>query len=62
LPVRIGVPSTIAGLTDTVRQPEYATAVGLVLVGPRGEQLLHSNGHSSGSVGKIWSWFTSIWN
>jgi cell division protein FtsA len=62
LPVRIGVPSTIAGLTDTVRQPEYATAVGLVLVGPRGEQLLHTNGHSSGSVGKLWTWFTSIWN
>jgi len=62
LPVRIGVPSTIAGLTDAVRQPEYATAVGLVLFGPRGEQMPHLNGHGSGSFGKLWTWFTSIWN
>ena len=48
LPVRIGVPSTMAGLTDAVKQPEYATAVGLVLFGPRGEQTPHLNGHSSG--------------
>jgi len=62
LPVRIGVPSTVAGLTDAVKQPEYATAVGLVLFGPRGEQAPHLNGHSSGPFAKLWSWFTSIWN
>jgi cell division ATPase FtsA len=56
------VPSTIAGLTDAVRQPEYATAVGLVMFGPRGEQLAHANGQSSGGLGKIWTWFSSIWN
>ena len=33
LPVRIGVPTTIGGLTDAVKQPAYATAVGLVLFG-----------------------------
>jgi cell division protein FtsA len=62
LPVRIGVPSTIAGLTDAVKQPEYATAVGLVLFGPRGEQTPHLNGRSGGPLGKFWSWFSSIWN
>jgi cell division protein FtsA len=62
LPVRIGVPSTIAGLTDAVKQPEYATAVGLVLFGPRGEQAPHLNGRSGGPLGKFWSWFSSIWN
>jgi cell division protein FtsA len=62
LPVRIGVPSTVAGLTDAVKQPEYATAVGLVLFGPRGEQAPHLNGQSSGPFAKLWSWFTSIWN
>ncbi len=62
LPVRIGVPSTIAGLTDAVKQPEYATAVGLVLFGPRGEQTPHLNGRSGGPLGKFWSWFGSIWN
>jgi len=63
LPVRIGVPSTIAGLTDSVKQPQYATAVGLVLFGPRGEAAPHLNGHTSGGpFGKLWSWFISIWN
>jgi cell division protein FtsA len=62
LPVRIGVPSTVAGLTDAVKQPEYATAVGLVLFGPRGEQTPHLNGQSGGPLGKFWSWFSSIWN
>ena len=63
LPVRIGVPSTIAGLTDSVKQPEYATAVGLVLFGPRGEAAPHLNGQSHGGpFAKLWTWFTSIWN
>jgi cell division protein FtsA len=63
LPVRIGVPATIAGLTDSVKQPEYATAVGLVLFGPRGESAPHLNGRSgSTAFAKLWTWFTSIWN
>jgi cell division protein FtsA len=63
LPVRIGVPSTIAGLTESVKQPQYATAVGLVLFGPRGEAAPHLNGHAAGGpMAKFWSWFTSIWN
>ncbi len=63
LPVRLGVPATIAGLTDSVKQPEYATAVGLVLFGPRGEAAPHLNGRSSGGAfAKLWTWFTSIWN
>jgi cell division protein FtsA len=63
LPVRIGVPATIAGLTDSVKQPEYATAVGLVLFGPRGEASPHLNGRSGGGTfAKLWTWFTSIWN
>jgi cell division protein FtsA len=63
LPVRIGVPATIAGLTESVKQPEYATAVGLVLFGPRGEASPHLNGRSGGgSFAKLWTWFTSIWN
>src|SRR5476649_1526347 len=62
LPVRVGVPSTIAGLTDSVKQPEYATAVGLVLFGPRGEGAPHAATRSNGVLAKFWSWFSSIWN
>jgi cell division protein FtsA len=33
LPVRIGVPKDVSGLTDVINSPLYATAVGLVLYG-----------------------------
>lgn len=33
LPVRVGLPQGVSGLTDLVRGPEYATALGLVLHG-----------------------------
>ena len=62
LPVRIGVPSMVAGLTDTVKQPEYATAVGLVLFGPRGEgSPQRKSGLANGVVTRVASWFGSIW-
>ena len=40
LPVRVGVPSNIYGISDTLHDPAYATAVGLVLWGAkhRGKQ------------------------
>ena len=33
LPVRIGVPTYMGGLADVVRNPRYATAVGLLFEG-----------------------------
>ena len=33
LPVRLGVPQNIGGLTDVVKSPMYATGVGLVHFG-----------------------------
>ncbi|HZY99580.1 MAG TPA: cell division protein FtsA [Candidatus Baltobacteraceae bacterium] len=33
LPVRVGMPNSIGGLTDAMAQPQYATAIGLVLFG-----------------------------
>jgi cell division protein FtsA len=33
LPVRVGVPSYVGGLSEVVRTPRYATAVGLLLEG-----------------------------
>jgi len=63
LPVRIGVPSTVAGLTDTVKQPEYATAVGLVLFGPRGDgSPQRRSGRANGVLARFMSWLSSIWS
>jgi cell division protein FtsA len=63
LPVRIGVPATVAGLTESVKQPEYATAVGLVLFGPRGDGSAHRRSSSAGSaLARLSSWFGSIWS
>ncbi len=33
LPVRIGSPKRVGGLTDVVSNPSFSTAVGLVLMG-----------------------------
>ena len=38
LPVRVGMPNTIGGLTDAMALPQYATAIGLVLFGANGER------------------------
>jgi cell division protein FtsA len=63
LPVRIGVPSTVAGLADTVKKPEYATAVGLVLFGPRGEGSPSRRARfATGALARMRSWFGSIWS
>ncbi|MDQ6826791.1 MAG: cell division protein FtsA, partial [Candidatus Eremiobacteraeota bacterium] len=62
LPVRVGVPSTIAGLTDAVKQPQYATAVGLVIFGPQGAS---KNGHGRRNgypLAKFGHWLGELWN
>ncbi len=63
LPVRIGVPSTVAGLIETVTQPEYATAVGLVLFGPRGDASPNRRAsRMTTASARLSSWFSSIWS
>jgi cell division protein FtsA len=63
LPVRVGLPSSVAGLTDALKQPEYATAIGLVLFGPNGGLENHQYVRRSPSVfSKIRSWLGDLWN
>ncbi|MGH8460023.1 MAG: cell division protein FtsA [Stenotrophobium sp.] len=61
LPVRIGIPQNIQGLKDVVRNPAYATAVGLLLYGMQDQpRLAHRSGDSSGAgylMNRISSWF-----
>ena len=62
MPARVGVPTTIGGLTDAVRQPEYATAVGLVLFGPKGDVAIWNSANGRTFFGKVAAWFGDLWN
>ena len=59
MPVRIGVPQDIEGLTDIVKDPRHATGVGLILCGKDNQG--HHGGldfdESSGLFSKIKQWF-----
>jgi cell division protein FtsA len=61
LPARIGVPTAVGGLTDAVKKPEYATAVGLVLFGPKGDGATWNGRHRT-FFGQIASWWGEMWN
>jgi len=64
LPARVGVPNSIGGLTDAMSQPQYATAIGLVIFGANGE-MEESNGarRGAGSFFKaIRGWLADLWN
>lgn len=55
LPVRVAVPRGLAGMSDEVSRPEYATAVGLVLYGARTRRL--AGARPAGLMGKLKSMF-----
>lgn len=61
IPVRIGMPQHVSGLADVVRNPIYATGVGLLLFGQRQVQSGVSSMHVDGGMKGIWermkSWF-----
>ena len=61
VPVRLGVPQTVEGLTDVVRNPIYSTGVGLLLYA-RDNLMSVRRGHPLGHNGKsmldrMRSWF-----
>ena len=49
IPVRIGMPSGVYGITDVLNHPSYATAVGLLLWGDKGEGPSDTWSKTSGS-------------
>ena len=60
LPVRLGMPHTVQGLTDVARNPQHATGIGLLIFGQR--NLPHYTGQPGGSgFAQVWermkSWF-----
>jgi cell division protein FtsA len=62
LPVRIGTPNTLGGLTDAMAAPQYATAVGLVLFGANGardDALRRRRG--SAVATRVQRWLADLW-
>jgi len=55
LPVRVAVPRGLAEMSEEVSQPEYATAVGLVLYGARTRRV--AGARPTGFMGKLKSMF-----
>ncbi|TAM61462.1 cell division protein FtsA [bacterium] len=63
LPVRVGVPQNVGGLTESVRNPAYATAVGLVIFGPNSEQAPRSARRNGPSLfARIRAWLSDLWS
>ena len=61
LPVSLGKPKGVSGLTDIVGNPIYSTAVGLLIYGGRQlseTSLARDSRVSAGVVDRVRSWFT----
>jgi cell division protein FtsA len=50
MPVSLGLPRSVAGLRDIIRNPVYATGVGLLLFGKEREEELPRRGRGRGGV------------
>jgi cell division protein FtsA len=64
LPVRLGTPNTVGGLTDAMALPQYATAIGLVLFGAGDERDDITNGRRRGGslLHRLQKWLSDVWN
>ena len=56
MPVRLGLPQHVSGLTDVIRNPVYATGVGLLLFGARERRGRHPELDGGPST------FTNLWD
>jgi len=60
MPVRVGAPQHAQGLSDIIRNPIYATAVGLLIYGARDEESAgtsRSGAGASGLLASVRDWF-----
>lgn len=61
MPVRLGMPRHVEGLSEVVSNPRYATAVGLLLMGKQQVERQLSGHLKTGSIGRVFermrSWF-----
>lgn len=59
LPVRCGAPSSVTGMSEGLRSPQYSTGIGLVRYGA-GHAGKRSVTHDSGFIGMAKSWFGGL--
>jgi cell division protein FtsA len=63
MPVRRGIPKGVGGLVDVVKNPSYATGVGLVLHGVKNLDANHFSGRDADKR-SVWkrmrSWFGEV--
>jgi len=61
VPVRLGLPSNVSGLVDVVKNPIYATGVGLLLYGSKQRSELRRERHGDWAAKSLWqrmkNWF-----
>jgi len=58
MPVRLGVPQHVEGLSDVVRNPIHATGVGLLLYGRDAVKSKNTRGRRArGALGRLLAWF-----
>ena len=61
MPVRLGMPQYVGGLAEVVRNPRYATAVGLLLAGSEQQERFHIEKIKISSIKQVFermkSWF-----
>lgn len=64
LPVRVGAPNAVGGLTEAVALPQYATAIGLVLFGADGTADASDGFRRRGNsiLDRIRAWLGDVWN
>ncbi|MCK5403636.1 MAG: cell division protein FtsA [Desulfobulbaceae bacterium] len=60
LPVRVGYPKDIGGVTDIVNTPQCATSVGLVVYGMNNEPMQRKRSIGSGALGRVKDFFRKI--
>jgi cell division protein FtsA len=62
IPVRVGAPATTRGLTDAVKQPQYATAVGLALYGSKNNGVPNGERRRKNPFAGAAAWLSDLWN
>lgn len=60
LPVRVGGPSDLIGLTDSILTPAYATSVGLIRWGWRQGQIVHNDRPGPNIAGRFVQWLKAF--